>query len=766
MDRDRMLKAALAMGIDPSMAETVIQDPRFADSVEQYERMQQAQGAPQAQPAQQADPQQLMAAAMAQGYTQEQAQAYAQQYIQQQQQQAQQAAASSAPPQQDPQQLLAAAIAQGYTPEQAQLYVQQYMQQQAALAAAAGPAAADAPPAAPQAAQASTPESSQQQPQQSGGTKSDDRVAMHASTPQILNLEEGRRGQYRATLKAVIMGDFNGRRTFRDILIKGPWRSSKRPAEKDQAEISKAFKFDGEKGADAKARELDDKDWTRAELEEREVVVKEDQLQLEEDDFDAEAEDEKEEPEPELVFDGHELPAKVQGLHEPGGPIFTWDEGVARGCVAPAVRQALAFRMMDRPTLIQRFALPLLAKTHLDVLAQAQTGSGKTLAFVIPIVSRLLMNPPVQRPYFAGSHAQASPVALLMSPTRELAIQTSKNVSELLQQAGSSMTVLTMYGGETLGIQCKPIDSRNIDIMCGTPGRLLAVIDCGKLSLSFCNVVVLDEADQMLDLAVGLEGQVLQITDGRDLPRKQGRQTLLFSATMPDYQTRQFHSVLKAPPYRVKLRVGHYTEDEKGGSCRHITQILFPVRDMDERWERMGRDIMQVWGPTTQRREGKGIVFTNRIALAVPIEQALRRFGISSGQLHGKQSQDVREDVVKRFRQGEYEMLIASNVASRGLDFPDIRLVVQFELPKTVEIYTHRIGRTGRAGQTGTAVAYFAEGPDRALGKPLVEFLRLNEQRVPSWLEDIAEPGGRRRSRSRERYREERDYRSSRGGRY
>jgi len=338
----------------------------------------------------------------------------------------------------------------------------------------------------------------------------------------------------------------------------------------------------------------------------------------------------------------------------------------------------------------------------------------------------------------------------------------------LLQFAGSSMSVLTMYGGETLSQQIKPIEKQNMDIICATPGRLLDAIDNGKVSLMFATTVVLDEADQMLDLAVGLEGTVTQVTDGRDLPRNDGRQTLLFSATMPDFQTKQFHAVLKGLPNRLKLRVGHYNEDEKGGSCRHITQRFIAVRDMDERWHRFGRDLMELWGSTTQMRQGKGIVFTNRIAMAGPLEQALRRVGITSGQLHGKQTQDMREDVVKRFRAGEYEMLIASNVASRGLDFPDIRLVVQFELPKTVEIYTHRIGRTGRNGQAGMALSYFWQAGDWRLAKPLVEFLRLNEQAAPPWLDNLANPEGSsqsygqsRRSRSRSRGR---DYRS-RGGR-
>jgi superfamily II DNA/RNA helicase len=162
-------------------------------------------------------------------------------------------------------------------------------------------------------------------------------------------------------------------------------------------------------------------------------------------------------------------------------------------------------------------------------------------------------------------------------------------------------------------------------------------------------------------------------------------------------------------------------------------------------------------------------VFTNKIALANPIQNALRQCGISAGQLHGKQTQDIREDVVKRFRTGEYEMLIASNVASRGLDFPDIRLVVQFELPKTVEIYTHRIGRTGRNGQTGTALSYFSS-PDKKIAAKLLEFMQLNEQAAPRWLDEIVNPGiadDRDRDRDRDRRGDrDRDRRRSRSRSY
>ena len=152
----------------------------------------------------------------------------------------------------------------------------------------------------------------------------------------------------------------------------------------------------------------------------------------------------------------------ARGISQPESSIQTWEEGVQRACVAPAVGWALLAMQMPRPTLIQRYALPLIARSSVDLLAQAQTGSGKTLAFVIPILSRLLANPPVARPFFPGQMAQASPVALRLSPTRGLAIQTSKNTSDLLQHAGSSMTVLTMYGGESLSVQVKPIERQGL----------------------------------------------------------------------------------------------------------------------------------------------------------------------------------------------------------------------------------------------------------------------------------------------------------------
>merc|ERR1719324_2333810 len=141
--------------------------------------------------------------------------------------------------------------------------------------------------------------------------------------------------------------------------------------------------------------------------------------------------------------------------------------------------------------------------------------------------------------------------------------------------------------------QVRPLEKAQQDVICATPGRLLDAIDQTRVSLMFCHYVVLDEADQMLDLAVGLEDTVTEIIDRRDMVK--GRQTLLFSATMPMYQTKQFFGVLKAPPNRIQLRVGHYNEDEKGGSCKHIQQMLIQVRDNEERWNRLGQDLMQIW---------------------------------------------------------------------------------------------------------------------------------------------------------------------------
>jgi len=336
--------------------------------------------------------------------------------------------------------------------------------------------------------------------------------------------------------------------------------------------------------------------------------------------------------------------------------------------------------------------------------------------------------------------AQGCPLILMLSPTRELAVQTSKEVEVLTK--GSSLTSMCVYGGESMKLQQQKLSEAQIDILCATPGRLIDLIDCSKLSLSFVQCCVLDEADQMLDL--GLEIMCAEILTGRDMPDpNSGRQTLLFSATMPQ-KIRDLCPQILREARIANLTIGHYGQDQ-GGSCSSIRQLVKWVPDETMRIQVMLSDLQQLWvqpGMVPGATRGKVVIFTNQRLQANSLAGSLMKQGITCAHLHGKLDQSIREEVVERFRRGQCEVLVATNVAARGLDFPDISLVVQFNLPQTIDIYTHRIGRTGRVGQVGCALAYM--GPkDRHLNDKLTEFLELNKQEVPDFLQQrIPSKGG------------------------
>lgn len=448
-----------------------------------------------------------------------------------------------------------------------------------------------------------------------------------------------------------------------------------------------------------------------------------------------------------------DLPVKREpetGLPE---PIASWQDACARSLLNKPLMEKLVAAGLKRPTVIQRHALPIVGHQggHYDLIALAQTGSGKTFAFVIPTVARLIMQGAMPRPFFPGK-SPGCPLVLVLSPTRELAMQTSKEIDVLAK--GSSLTQVCVYGGETLKFQQQRIEKQQIDVCCATPGRLIDLIDAGKISLSFIQSVVLDEADQMLEQS--LEVMCAEILTGRDMPEPgSGRQTLLFSATMPP-KIRELCPRILRPANIANLTIGHYGDD-KGGSCASIKQIIKWVPDESQRIHTMVDDLTKFWlspGSGNQGKKGRVVIFTNQRVQAGHLASKLTAQGISCLHLHGKLDQHVREEVFDKFRRGQSDVLVATNVASRGLDFPDITFVVQFNLPNDINIYTHRIGRTGRVGQVGCALAYM--GPkDRHLATKLADFLELNQQQVPDFLRPSGGGGGQRgrggRSRSRSR---------------
>lgn len=426
-----------------------------------------------------------------------------------------------------------------------------------------------------------------------------------------------------------------------------------------------------------------------------------------------------------------DLPVKrePEGLPE---PIGDWQDACDRKYLNDSLVATLRAAGLDKPTAIQRHAIPIIAHEFgkYDLIASAQTGSGKTFAFVIPTIARLVLQGTIPRPFFPGAMAQGCPLLLMLSPTRELAQQTAKEIEVLTK--GSKLVNMCVFGGESQKVQIQKIAEGQIDILCATPGRLIDLIDCSKLSLSFVQCVVLDEADQMLDL--GLEIMCAEILTGRDMPDpNSGRQTLLFSATMPQ-KIRDLCPKILREKRIANITVGHYG-DNQGGSCSSIKQIVKLVPDENSRIPELIDDLHRLWMRTgNPGQRGKVVIFTNQRIQAGHLATALvKQAGITCAHLHGKLEQQLREEMVEKFRTGKCEVLVATNVAARGLDFADIALVVQFNMPGTIDVYTHRIGRTGRAGQVGCSLTYIGH-KDRHLYEKLVHCLQMNKQEVPDFL--------------------------------
>jgi len=325
-------------------------------------------------------------------------------------------------------------------------------------------------------------------------------------------------------------------------------------------------------------------------------------------------------------------------------PITSWRDACERRLLNASLVHKLHAAGLKRPTLIQRHAVPIVGhQEHYDLVAQAQTGSGKTFAFVIPTIARLLLRGCPARPFFAGPTAQGCPVVLVLSPTRELAIQTCSEMEVLTK--GSKLTQMSIYGGETIKESAKRLESAPIDIICATPGRLIALLDETKISLAYVQTVILDEADQMLEQR--LEIMCADILVGRDMPApSSGRQTLLFSATIPQKIKDMCPQILREKR-TSHLTIGYY-DDDKGGSCDSITQLLRWSPDEKERIGELIRDLQTVW----DRKKGRVVIFSNMRLTADNLAHQLKREGMTCRHLHGKLDQEVREKVFDGFRRG------------------------------------------------------------------------------------------------------------------
>ncbi len=357
------------------------------------------------------------------------------------------------------------------------------------------------------------------------------------------------------------------------------------------------------------------------------------------------------------------------------------------------LQRALKDSGFTEPTPIQAEAIPTALAGH-DILGCAQTGSGKTAAFSLPILHRLAEERRRARP--------GSPRALVLAPTRELAHQ----IGEVFGELGRHLRLrrLVVFGGVGKHPQIKSL-GRGVDILIATPGRLLDLMNTGDVTLRDIEIVVLDEADRMLDM--GFLPDVKRIIAA--LPQR--RQSLFFSATLPT-EVAGLAANMLVDPTRIEI-------ERTIETTPRIDQTLLFVDRSNKRELLMNLLAEGNWSRT--------IVFTRTKYGARNLEKRLARNGLSVDSLHGDKSQTARRKALDGFSSGRIDVLVATDIASRGLDVDDVTHVINYELPHEPEVYVHRIGRTARAGKEGSAVSFC----DTTEIKQLVDIEKLLKARVP-----------------------------------
>nr|XP_002131481.1 ATP-dependent RNA helicase DDX3Y isoform X1 [Ciona intestinalis] len=372
------------------------------------------------------------------------------------------------------------------------------------------------------------------------------------------------------------------------------------------------------------------------------------------------------------------------------------------------------------PTPVQKYAIPIIQSKR-DLMACAQTGSGKTAAFLLPTLSQLYTKGPGESLKATTSHQRGRrklfPLALVLSPTRELASQIYDEARKFAYR--SHVRPCVVYGGADVGAQMRDLD-RGCHILVATPGRLVDFIERGKVGLCYIRFVILDEADRMLDM--GFEPQIRRIVEQSDMTHKGERQTLMFSATFPkeiQILARDFLNNY------IFLAVGRV-----GSTSTNITQKVVWV---DE--EEKHKFLLDLVNATDSK--SLTLIFTETKKGADALDEFLYTRKYKSTSIHGDRTQREREEALLAFRTGEYPILVATAVAARGLDIPNVRHVINFDLPSDVDEYVHRIGRTGRVGNIGLATSFF-NNKNVNIVKDLVDLLIEASQEVPPWLENMA----------------------------
>ncbi|QYJ92833.1 DEAD/DEAH box helicase [Shewanella spartinae] len=390
------------------------------------------------------------------------------------------------------------------------------------------------------------------------------------------------------------------------------------------------------------------------------------------------------------------------------------------------LQQALEALAFSEATQIQAEAIPLVL-SGVDLMASAQTGTGKTAAFALPILAKLMGLAQAE-----GSDKQ--PRALVLVPTRELALQVHQGISDLARF--TSLSAGLVYGGVSIEAQCQQL-AAGVDLIVATPGRLLDLHRRGAAKLDGVAHLVFDEADRMLDM-----GFADEITELMTLLPSE-RQTLLFSATLDDKVLALSHRWLKQPK-RIAV-------SPQNSASQDVEQKVYAV-DSDRKFGLLSHLINKGdWQ--------RVLVFSRKKVAADKLAARLSEQGIAAKAFHGDLGQGAREQVLADFRRGEIRVLVATDVAARGIDIESLDYVVNYELPYVAQDYVHRIGRTGRAGKQGVAVTLYCE-EDALLLEEIEALLdkRLPQQWLPGFEPDLtkADPNPRRNGKAAQKRRAKR----------
>ncbi|XP_049318408.1 ATP-dependent RNA helicase vasa isoform X6 [Bactrocera dorsalis] len=400
------------------------------------------------------------------------------------------------------------------------------------------------------------------------------------------------------------------------------------------------------------------------------------------------------------------IPVRVSGENAPP-PLLTFENAGLRDIIMNNVRKS----GYTVPTPIQKTAIPVIMDGR-DLMACAQTGSGKTAAFLLPIINGILGE--------SFDLSIGKPQAVIVSPTRELAIQIFSEARKFA--LGSYLKISIVYGGTSSKYQGENI-AKGCHILICTPGRLLDFVEKGFITFEETRYVVLDEADRMMDM--GFKDNVNTLMNHPTMRPMDERQNLMFSATFPEEIQRLAGAYLSN---YIFITIGVV-----GGACSDVTQEIFEVKKFQKRSK-----LMEL---LSESSDGT-IVFVETKRGADFLASLLSETEFPTTSIHGDRLQRQREMALADFKSGKMKVLIATSVAARGLDIKNVKHVINYDLPNSVDEYVHRIGRTGRVGNNGRATSFFDPDQDSAIASDLVKILEGASQEVPEFLRSCSGVGG------------------------